>query len=163
MGASSLRIILVLKDFLEHFEPGLSIDCWLNKVQALDEESVVSDNNVRTAHSTSYHAELVQSLSSLFPCLELCSTFETFDHCRAGHRTDDDHCLVVYSQLVSVTDSITCDCTIFSELILMKKASYQFLQYVYALKSTSCHTQSSQTVWLVGTSKCIINTIFGLA
>ena len=69
MGASALRIFLVLKDFLEHFER-FAIDCGSTKSSY---GSVVWMMFNSSQHLIS--AELVQSLSSLFPCLEL-FTFE---------------------------------------------------------------------------------------
>ena len=61
--------ILVLKDFLEHFER-FAIDCGSTKSSYGSVVGIVLDSS---QHLISQHAtaELVQSLSSLFPCLEL--------------------------------------------------------------------------------------------
>ena len=61
--------ILVLKDFLEHFER-FAIDCGSTKSSYGSVVGILLDSS---QHLISQHAtvELVQSLSSLFPCLEL--------------------------------------------------------------------------------------------
>ena len=134
-GCLHFENILVLKDFLEHFER-FAIGCGSTKSSY---GSVVGMMFNSSQHLISQHAtaELVQSLSSLFPCLEL-FTFEI--DAPAG-----------IEQMIPLLGSVLKLVSSLKTLVIRSSADTdQEGELPAAVCIPPLHCPSLTTVWLVG-------------